>query len=211
MKGGVNLGSGMQFSIYSTAITLTLVMDPLGNIPLFLSILKNYSAARQRKIILRETLIAFVVLVVFLFCGRFIMTSLNLEIPALSIAGGVVLFLIAVKMLFPGSEKEHTEAEAVEPFIVPLAIPLTAGPSALAVIMLYASRFPERVWSLLSSVVIATVIFLVIVMSGSFLNRVLGKRGLVALERLMGMILITLAVQMFLHGVLSFMQATKGV
>jgi multiple antibiotic resistance protein len=201
----------MKFSIYAATVTLVLVMDPLGNVPVFLSILKRYSPRQQRWIIMRETAIAFLVLLLFLFSGDFIMRSLHLELPALSIAGGLVLFLIAVKMLFPSRELEYDDIPESEPFIVPLAIPLTAGPSALAVVMLYASRFSEHTWSLLGALSIATLVFLVLVLSGSWLTRLLGKRGLVALERLMGMILITLSVQMLLHGVLNFMQMAKGV
>jgi multiple antibiotic resistance protein len=147
-------------------------------------------------------------LVLFLFCGHFIMHGLNLELPALSIAGGLVLFIIALKMLFPSDEHKVEEKTDEEPFIVPLAIPLTAGPSALATVMLFSSRYPTHMMSLLLALVIVTVVFLGLVLSGSVLMRILGKSGLVAMERLMGLILITIAVQMFLHGVVQFLQST---
>ncbi len=200
----------MVFSTYSVSVTLLLVMDPLGNIPVFISTLKNYPPAKQRWIILRETMIAFVFLALFLFCGHAIMRSLNLELPALSIAGGLVLFLIAIKMLFPVNEPESQTDDCEEPFIVPLAIPLTAGPSALATVMLFSSRYPDHMMSLLLALAIVSVIFLCCVLSGGVLMRIFGRSGLIAMERLMGLILITISVQMFLHGLVQFLNANGG-
>ena len=186
-------------TLYSAAVTLILVMDPLGNVPVFLAILRRYNETEQAKIIFRETLIALVVLLLFLFFGQYIMHGLQLTASALSIAGGVILFLIAIRMIFPPPKAEAQDED--EPFIVPLAIPLTAGPSALAVVLLFVAKQPELIWTWALSVVIASVIFLLIVLSGNYLMRLLGKRGLIAIERLMGMILTTVAVQMFLTGI----------
>lgn len=194
-------------TLYSVAITLILVMDPLGNIPIFLSILSRFDPKRQRRIILREVLIAFVLLTAFLFFGRYIMHWLNLSMAALSIAGGIVLFLIALRMIFP-PEKRDTAEEAEEPFIVPLAVPLTAGPSAIATVLLFSSRESHKLLLLFGAIVLATIVFLLIMLCSRHLMRVLGRRGLVAIERLMGMILTSVAVQMLLSGIVAFVHGT---
>lgn len=191
-------------NLYTVAITLILVMDPLGNIPVFLSVLRRFEPRRQIRIIIREVAIAFVILTVFLFFGRYIMHWLSLSTDALSIAGGIILFLIAIRMIFPPEAKEPTEQEEEEPFIVPLAVPLTAGPSALAMVLLFATRDPHQIFSLFVAVIIATLVFLVILLCAPFLMKILGRRGLIAVERLMGMILTAVAVQMLLSGVVHF-------
>lgn len=187
-------------NLYTAAITLILVMDPLGNIPVFLSFLREFDAKKRRKIIIRETAIAFVILSVFLFFGRYILHGLHITTPAVSIAGGIILFMISIKMIFP-QPKELSEHVIEEPLIVPLAIPLTAGPSALATVILFATQDPSKIWWWFLAVVIATTVFLIIMLSSGFLMNVLRRRGLVAMERLMGMILTTVSVQMFLSGI----------
>ena len=193
-------------NIYAAAITLILVMDPLGNIPVFLSILKRFDAKRQRQIIMREVLAAFIILVVFMFFGQYIMHWLHLSTEALSIAGGIILFLIALKMIFPTPDHSF-DSEEEEPFIVPLAVPLTAGPSALATVLLFSTRDPGLSLWVLVSITIATVFFLVVMLLAPFFMRILGRRGLVAVERLMGMLLTIVAVQMFLTGFVAFIKA----
>ena len=131
-------------TLYSATATLILVMDPLGNIPIFLSILKNFDPKSQQRIIIRESIIAFFVLVTFLFCGKFIMRGLELTTSALSIAGAIILFLISIRMIFPPELQAQQEINTEEPYIVPLAIPLTAGPSAIAMVMLFVARAPEK-------------------------------------------------------------------
>jgi multiple antibiotic resistance protein len=187
-------------TIASAAILLFLVMDPLGNIPVYLSALKAVDPSRQRHIVARELLIAYGILVVFLFAGKFILGLLHISDPALSIAGGIVLFLIAVRMVFPSSEWTLDEHLTGEPFIVPLAVPYVAGPSALAAVMLLMSREPSRWpewWAALSAAWVACAVILIF---GSRLSRVFGQRGLIAMERLMGLVLVAVAVQMFLVG-----------
>lgn len=190
-------------TLYTATITLVLVMDPLGNIPVFLSILRHFPQNRQKQIILRETIVAFIILSVFLFCGQYIMRGLNITASALSIAGAIILFLIAIRMIFP-PDKKITKEDQEEPFIVPLAVPLTAGPSAIAMVLLFVTKDPGHQSMLFVAVLMATIAFLVIMLLGQQLMRVLGKRGLIAIERLMGMILTTIAVQMFLNGVVTY-------
>lgn len=190
-------------NIYTATITMILVMDPLGNIPLFLSILKSIPPKRQAWIILRESLIAFVILSLFLFFGRYILNGLHITEPALNIAGGIILFIIALRMIFPHPDTPAASPDRVigEPFIVPLAIPLTAGPATLATVLLFASQQPDKMGSWFVALVIASVVFTITLLCSRYLMRILKERGLIALERLMGMILTTVAVQMFLSGV----------
>lgn len=176
------------------------VMDPLGNVPFFLSAVRHVERSRQRRVIARELLIALAVLVFFLFLGQYILDVLHISATALRISGGVVLLLIALRMIFPTADNSLREDVAGEPFIVPLAVPYTAGPSALATELLLVSREPERwpVW--LGAVLLAWFATALILYSASSVSRYLGERGLIAIERLMGMLLITVAVQMLMDG-----------
>ncbi len=191
-------------TLYTATITLILVMDPLGNIPLFLTILKNYDFKTQRKIIIRETFIAFIILSIFLFFGQYIMRGLNITTSALSIAGSMILFLISIRMIFPAAATDSIDPDIEEPYIVPLAVPLTAGPSAIAVVMLFVTRAPQQMTLLFSAVAICSAVFLVVMLMARYLMRLMGSRGLIAIERLMGMILTTIAVQMFLSGIVTY-------
>lgn len=188
-------------TLISAAVLLFLVMDPLGNIPFFLAELRHVPAVRQRVIIVRELLIALVVLIFFLFTGRIVLETLRISQPALTVAGGVILLLIALRMIFPTSERSLKEDIAGEPFIVPLAIPYVAGPSALATELLLMSQEPHRWPTWLAAVLLAWFGTAVIVYFASNLGKLLGEKVLVAVERLMGMILITVAIQMLLTGV----------
>jgi multiple antibiotic resistance protein len=193
-----------NMTLQAATITLILVMDPLGNIPAFLSILNPIETKRRPRIIMRETFIAFLILSVFLFCGQGILNGLNITQPALGIAGGIILFLIAVKMIFPQSENASSksrESFSGEPFIVPLAIPLVAGPSAMATILLFTSQAPDQSMTYFLALTLASIICGLTLLFSNQLRKLLGQKGLIAVERLMGMILTTLAVQMFLNGV----------
>lgn len=192
-------------TVYSAALLLFLVMDPLGNIPPFLTVLKNVDEGRQKKIIIRELIIALLVLVFFLFFGQFLLQLMNISGPSLGIAGGIVLFLIAIKMIFPGTGALSDMGMEGEPFIVPLAIPLVAGPSALASVLLVMSRAPERWPEWLAALVVAWVATGIILFMSSGLRKFFGKRGLIAMERLMGMVLTVIAVQMFMDGLSEFL------
>ena len=186
----------------SAAILLFLIMDPLGNIPLFLSLLRNVAPERRRRVMVRELLIALAVLFAFLFGGSYVLRALQLRPESISIAGGIVLFLIGVKMIFPPREGGiFGGAPGTEPFIVPLAIPGVAGPSAMAALMLMTNSEPGRTadWSI--ALFCAWLATAFILLSSTYLFRWLGTSVLTALERLMGMLLVALSVQMFLDGV----------
>lgn len=192
-------------NLYSATITLILVMDPLGNIPLFLAALNKVDPKKRQKIILRETFFAFVILTIFLFFGQFILEGMQISEPALQISGGIILFLIAIRMIFPHNGHEERVRQISDPFIVPLAVPLIAGPSTMTIVMLLASQAPEalNIWFL--ALFIAWSITTIILVFADYLRKILGERGLIAMERLMGMILTTMAVQMFLSGLNRFL------
>lgn len=195
--------------LLSAATLLFLVMDPLGNIPIFLSILDKVPPERRRRVLVRELFLALIVLLAFLFCGKYVLGFLGLSEHAIRIAGGIILFLIALKMVFPVSRSAHAQDEDdEEPFLVPLAIPLVAGPSAMAIVMLLATNDPGRMAHWVAAVGIAWLASTLILLSATGLKNFLGRRGLIAMERLMGMVLIALAVQMLLEGVTAFIQAS---
>jgi multiple antibiotic resistance protein len=191
-----------SISTLSAGILLFLIMDPLGNVPLFLSLLKDVAPERRRHVLVRELLIALLALFAFLFGGSFVLKALQLRPESISIAGGIVLFLIGVKMIFPPREGGiFGAAPGAEPFIVPLAIPGVAGPSAMAALMLMTNSQPGRTadWSL--ALFCAWFATALILLSSTYLYRWLGASVLTAFERLMGMLLVALSVQMFLDGV----------
>ena len=191
--------------IISAATLLFLVMDPLGNIPVFLSVLEDVAPQRRTRVLVRELLLAFVVLVVFLYFGQYVLGFLQLSQHSIRIAGGIILFLIALKMVFPVKRSAHAEEEIQgEPLLVPLAIPMVAGPSAMAIVMLMASNNPDRMTDWLLALFAAWLLSSLILVSANGLKRFLGQRGLVAMERLMGMLLIALAVQMLLEGISAY-------
>ncbi len=187
----------------SAVVTLFLIMDPLGNVPIFLSVLKQVAPERRRKILIREVLIAYAVLMFFLLVGERVLDLLQIHQETISIAGGIVLFLIAIRMIFPqrGSFADPTEGE---PLVVPLAIPLIAGPSTLATLLLLRAD-TESMMELWTATTIAWGATAAILIAAPFFYRALGERGLVAMERLMGMVLVMISVQMFLNGVATFM------
>lgn len=195
----------MDFAaILSSATVLFLVMDPMGNIPLFLSILKNVEEKRRRRIILRELLIALGILLFFLFFGQQLLDFLHLQQESVRLAGGIVLFIIALRMIFPKKNAGIMgDLPDQEPFIVPLAIPLIAGPSALATLILMVRNDPSRMMEWTITLLIAWGLSAGILLSAPFFYRILRERGLSAIERLMGMLLIMISVQMIMDGVRS--------
>ena len=198
----------MDVSLTSAVVILLLVMDPLGNIPLFLSLLQNVPAARRRTVILRECAIAFALLLFFVFFGRYILDLLGLSSSSLNIAGGVILFLIALRLVFKHPEGVFgPEPQDAEPFIVPLAIPSIAGPSAIATVILMVSRAPERITDWIVALAVASAITLALLLTAERIARLLGRRGLAAVDRLMGLILTAIAVQMLLHGIETFVHS----
>ncbi len=190
--------------IISTSVMLFLIMDPMGNLPIFSSVLRHVDKKRRRKVLFRELVIALVVMLIFLFAGERILDFLSLDKEAISISGAIILFLISLKMIFPSKDSAGGLAAGDEPFIVPLAIPMLAGPSILATLILLAHREPNRMmeWSL--ALFMAWVATSVILSFGELFERIIGSKGLAAIERLMGMLLLMISVQMFLNGLLGY-------
>lgn len=189
-------------NLYAAALTLFLVMNPLGNIPVFISTLQDIAPKRRMKIIVREAIFAFLILTLFLFTGKYILEGLQVSTSSLSIAGGIVLFIIAIRLIFPQEKDKKIESKDDEPFLVPLAIPLFAGPATMAMVMLLAQQQGNgSVWHIFIALVIAWVLASSLLLSSSALSKFLGKKGLTALERLMGILLITISIQMFLGGI----------
>jgi multiple antibiotic resistance protein len=195
-------------SFWSAVILLFLVLDPLGNVPIFVSVLARVEPRRRTRVVARELTIALAVLLVFLVAGEWVLRLLQVTDPALTIAGGVILFLIALRMIFAGPEAVFGEEPGEEPFIVPLAVPLVAGPSALAMVLLLVARDPARIAMWLAALLMAWFASSVILLLSAPLSRALGSRGLAAMARLMGLILVTVAVQLFLNGLRSFLHFT---
>jgi MarC family membrane protein len=193
-------------STMSAGILLFLILDPLGNIPFFMGLLKNVAPQRRRLVLIRELLIALVVLFVFLFCGQYMLTLLQLKQQSVSIAGGIVLFIIGLRMIFPPKDGIFGDDGNAEPFIVPMAIPGVAGPSAMAAVMLIANSNPGRTvdWSV--ALFVAWLATALILLSATYLFRWLGESVLTAIERLTGMLLVALSVQMFLDGVVAYVK-----
>jgi MarC family membrane protein len=190
--------------IVSATILLILVMDPFGNMPLVISVLKNVDPDARTTIVLRECAIAYAVLLAFMFGGHKFMLMLRLSDTALGIAGGLILFLIALRMVFPHAEGIFGETGETGTFIVPLAIPAIAGPSALATVLLLVSREPQRVFEWAGALSLAMVASAVVMISAQRISRWIGRRGVIAIERLMGLVLTAIAVEMLLAGIERF-------
>jgi multiple antibiotic resistance protein len=195
-------------SLLSAIILLFLVMDPFGNIPFFLAALADVDPKRRTRVVVRELLVALVALVLFLFAGRYLLQVLNLSEPSLTTAGGIILFLIALRMVFPPTDYAG-ERVAGEPFIVPLAIPYVAGPSALSAVLLLSSRQPSAWSEWLLAIAVAWLATSSILLASSSLSHFASARGLIAIERLMGLVLVTVAVQMTATGIMAFLTLPK--
>ncbi|CAN5669121.1 MarC family protein [soil metagenome] len=193
----------MNYTFASATILLILITDPFGNIPIFANALRGVAPERRSRVILREVLIAFVLLLAFMFMGDGFLRVMNLSQLSLQIAGGVVLFLIALRMIFPPPPVAQTAPQS-EPFIVPLAIPALAGPSALATVLLLVSQAPERRLEWVAALSVTMVICAIVLVLAEHIQRILGDRVVVAFERLMGLILVAISVEMLLRGVKAF-------
>ena len=200
----------MPAQFLSAVIVLLLVVDPFGNVPLVNAMLADVPLARRRKVVVRECGIAFMVLAAFMAFGPEILAVMHLSETSLSIAGGVILFMIAIRMVFAHPEGAFgLQQGRGEPLIVPLAIPLIAGPSALATVMLLASHEPRQLGMLAAALVVAMGIATAVLLAGERLQRWMGDRGMQAMARLMGLILTAIAVEMLLGGIRAFVEGMR--
>lgn len=184
----------------SAILLLLTIMDPLGNVANFIAGLRPVPPEQRVRVIARELVFALIILLFFLFCGRWLLGLLHLKDEALFISGGIVLFLIALKMIFPPAAGAGGEP-AVEPFIVPLATPLIAGPSLIATLLVIVSSEPDAMCKWLTALLVAWAITAVVLLCAPAISRILKEKGATAVERLMGMLLVMISVQMFLNGV----------
>lgn len=195
--------------VLSLAFPLFLLMDPIGNVPIFVSLLKHIPPKRQIFIIFRELILALITMFLFYFVGDFLLTLLKVQHSTILISGGLILLLISIKMIFPSHAHPDISRAHREPFVVPLAIPLVAGPAVLATIMLYSGRGFGDVVSI-SAIVVAWGATTLILLSSAFLKKILGSNGIIACERLMGLLLTLISVQMILEGIAQFIGLTPG-
>jgi len=193
----------MNYTFWSATILLLLITDPVGNIPIFASALRHVAPERRPRVIVREISIAFGLLLAFMFVGRGFLRLMNLSELALQIGGGVILFLIALRMVFPPPEGSHPE-QTSEPLIVPLAVPAIAGPSALATVLLLVSQQPERRLEWIGALCVTMLVSAVVLVSAERIQRLIGQRPVQAIERLMGLVLVSVAIEMLLRGIRTF-------
>ncbi|WCD80538.1 MarC family protein [Pseudomonas sp. TUM22785] len=194
--------------ILGIAVLIFLVTDPFGNIAIFLAALKNVAPERRLKVALRELVFALGLLLLFLTFGENILSGLGLSREAIAIAGGIILFIIALRLIFPRPEGVLGDLPDGEPMLVPLATPAVAGPSALAVLMTLRNTHQGELWELYIAVLVAWACTALILLQAAFLQRFLGQRGLMAVERLTGMLLIMLSVDMLLDNLQSVLHIT---
>lgn len=193
----------MNYTFVSATILLILITDPVGNIPIFANALKHVEPGRRPLVILREILIAFVLLLVFMFIGEGFLRVMNLSALSLQIGGGVILFLIALRMIFPPPATQVAD-EVREPLIVPLAVPAIAGPSALATVLLLVSQQPDKRMEWIAALCVTMAVCAVVLVLSEKIQRIAGDRVMMAFERLMGLILVAIAVEMLLRGIRLF-------
>ena len=203
----------MTENFFQTLVLLLLVTDPFGNVPLFISTLAHVKPERRSRVVVRECLIAFFLLLMFMFGGRYFLEALQLSSTSLRIGGGVILFLIALKIVFPSAEGIFGPApeQGGEPLIVPLAIPALAGPSALVTVLLFSTSHRMSMWLYVIALMMVASVWLMVLLSAERLLKVLGPAVITAFERLMGLILTALAVEMLLAGITTYIHGLNGV
>ena len=203
----------MTENFFQTLVLLLLVTDPFGNVPLFISTLAHVKPERRSRVLVRECLIAFFLLLMFMFGGRYFLEALQLSSTSLRIGGGVILFLIALKMVFPSAEGIFGPApeQGGEPLIVPLAIPALAGPSALVTVLLFSTSHRMSMWLYVIALMMVAAVWLVVLLSAERLLKALGPAVITAFERLMGLILTALAIEMLLAGITTYIHGLNGV
>lgn len=194
--------------ISSYILTLILVMDPFGNIPLFITALKRVPTERRTKVLLRELMIALLIMVGFLFAGAKMLAWLGIAKYSLGVSGGIVLFIMSIKLVFNSLEDEQTQVNQKdeEPFVVPLAIPLIAGPASLSMLLILSAGAPSKIGYLFIAVLIASILNGAILLLSFPISNILGRRGLIALERLTGLIMVLISVNMMMGGISEFVK-----
>ena len=191
----------MDHTFLSALVLLLLVLDPFGSLPIFISVMRNVEPSRRTRVALRESALAFAVLLGFMLTGQWFLSLMRLSERSLEVAGGVILLIIAVRMIFAsGGEVYASHGEAREPLIFPLAVPLLAGPSAMATVLLLASRQPERLMTWVGALTVAMLVSAVVLLGADRIRKWIGSSMVSAIEKLMGLVLTAIAVEMILAG-----------
>lgn len=190
----------MDHNFVSAFVLLLLVLDPFGSLPIFISVLQGVAPNRRRVVALREAGIAFCVLLAFMFMGQGFLRLMHLSERSLEVAGGVILLIIAIRMIFASGGEIYATDGGREPVIFPLAVPLLAGPSAMATVLLLASRQPDRIVAWVGALTLAMAVSTAVMLAAERLRRLLGAPVVSALEKLMGLVLTAIATEMVLAG-----------
>jgi len=191
---------------FEMAFLFWIIMDPIGNLPIFVNLLKHLNPQTQRRVIFRELVIALVILILILFFGYGFFQLINISQASLQISGGIILFIIAVRLIFASESPEKREQVPKDPFIVPLAVPAIAGPGILATITLYGAGVESNKWSVLAAIFIAWIFILPPLLFSPTLQRFLGKNGIVASEKLSGFLVVLISTEMTLNGLTTFLK-----
>jgi len=199
----------MDKSVWWLVSILFFVANPIGNSPAIISFLKDFELARQKKILLRESAIALVLAIFFLFVGDYFMDVLNIKTYTLSFCGGILLLIVAIRMIYPHHEEEVVSIEKKEPFVVPIATPLITGPGLMTIIMVYAQKTQDN-YLILEALLITWVLVTFVLFISPYLKVFLRDRGMLALEQLMGMIVTMISIEMIVNGTSGFIQALNG-
>lgn len=190
----------MDHTFLSAFILLLLVLDPFGSLPIFIPVMRLVPKERRRRVALREAGVAFAVLLAFMFFGEAFLRVMHLSERSLEVAGGVILLMVAIRMIFGQGGAVYGLPEGREPFVFPLAVPLLAGPSAMATVLLLASRQPDRLAEWVGALACAMALSGAVLLGCDRIRRVLGDAVVSALEKLMGLVLTAIAVEMILAG-----------
>lgn len=188
-----------------SALLLFLVIDPFGNLPFVLAVLSGSDKAHYRRVILRETVLALLVLILFALAGEALLGYLSIERASLMVAGGVILFLISVKMIFQSAKDVFAGDYSHDSFLFPIAIPCLAGPSAITTVMILRSQQQTDLWGLMLALLVVLIATFIVFLLGRKISDWLGERGIRAVEKLMGLLLNLVAVNMMLIGVRDFL------
>lgn len=190
----------MDHTFISALVLLLLVLDPFGSLPIFISVLRGVAPSRRTPVAVREVLIAFCVLSAFMFFGQGFLGLMHLSERSLEVAGGVILLIISIRMIFGSGEDLYAADGSREPFVFPLAVPLLAGPSAMATVLLLASRQPEKMWTWIGALSVAMTVSGVVLLLAERIRQLIGSSMVNAMEKLMGLVLTAVAVEMILAG-----------
>lgn len=196
----------MDFSaVFATALTFFLITNPIGNSPAIIALIKDFSFSRQKKILIRESFLAMILALFFQFFGALFLGLINVEGYTVTLCGGILLFIVALDMIFPHHEAVTQKKEEAEPYLVPIATPLLAGPALFTIIMLYTQQ--QSLVEITLAIVISSFTVMGVLVVTPYLIRQIGNRGLTALEQLMGLVLSMMSMQMIVKGVALFINS----